>query len=184
MPKRVLFLTGSPGVGKTTVLLKIVEALKAQGYVVGGMISREFRTCGARVGFEVLNLKSGKRGWLAHVSQGNGPQVGRYRVNLDDLDSVGASAINDAVANAEVVVIDEVGPMELFSNRFISAVEKTIQSNKLVVGIIHWKARHKIADEIRRREDAKLFILTLENRESLADIVAQDAVKFLQGNKT
>ena len=53
MKKRVLLLTGSPGVGKTTMLLRVVESLKAKGYGVGGMISREVRSDGARVGFEV-----------------------------------------------------------------------------------------------------------------------------------
>ncbi|MGB9756561.1 MAG: nucleoside-triphosphatase, partial [Candidatus Bathyarchaeales archaeon] len=77
--KRVLLLTGSPGIGKTTVLLKASTALKAKGYSVGGMISREVRLCGTRVGFEILDLKSGTRGWLAHVNQPTGPQVGKYR---------------------------------------------------------------------------------------------------------
>ena len=62
---RVLLLTGAPGVGKTTVLTKTVDALKAKGINVGGMISREVREGGVRVGFEILDLSSGKRGWLA-----------------------------------------------------------------------------------------------------------------------
>jgi nucleoside-triphosphatase THEP1 len=45
MKKRLLFITGSPGTGKTTVLLKTIEALKARGYGVGGMVSSEVRTC-------------------------------------------------------------------------------------------------------------------------------------------
>jgi len=70
LPKRVLLITGSPGVGKTTLLLRIVEALKAKGYSVGGMVSREVRSCGARVGFEIIDLADNtKRGWLAHVNQ-------------------------------------------------------------------------------------------------------------------
>lgn len=80
MAKRILLLTGSPGVGKTSVLLRIVESLKAKGYGVGGMISREVRVGGGRVGFEILDLNTGRTGWLAHVTQKHGPQVGRYRV--------------------------------------------------------------------------------------------------------
>ncbi|RJS68314.1 hypothetical protein CW693_04680 [Candidatus Bathyarchaeota archaeon] len=51
LKKRLLLLTGNPGVGKTTVLLRVIKALKAEGYTVGGMISREVRTHGTRVGF-------------------------------------------------------------------------------------------------------------------------------------
>ncbi|NWF97298.1 MAG: DUF2478 domain-containing protein [Candidatus Thorarchaeota archaeon] len=111
MNKRILLLTGNPGVGKTTVLLRVVEALKAKGYSVGGMISREVRSGGTRVGFEILDLASGRRGWLAHVNQPSGPQVGKYRVNLEDLNSIGAEAIANAVASSDVVAIDEIGPM-------------------------------------------------------------------------
>jgi nucleoside-triphosphatase THEP1 len=78
--RRVLLLTGAPGVGKTTVLVKTVDVLKARGISVGGMISREARESNARVGFEIIDLIRGKRGWLAHVNQKIGPQVGRYRV--------------------------------------------------------------------------------------------------------
>jgi nucleoside-triphosphatase len=73
LAKRVLLLTGAPGVGKITVLIEIVDALKAKGVSVGGMISREVREGNVRVGFEILDLTSGKRGWLAHVNQKSGP---------------------------------------------------------------------------------------------------------------
>ena len=72
MQKRVLLLTGAPGVGKTTVLIKTVDALKAKGVSVGGMISREAREGNVRVGFEIIDLTNGKHGWLAHINQKNG----------------------------------------------------------------------------------------------------------------
>ena len=112
MWKRVLLLTGNPGVGKTAVLMKTVDALKAEGYTVGGMISREVRESGTRVGFESHDLNSGRRGWLAHVNQKSGPQVGKYHVNIQDLDNVGAEAILAAVENCNVIAIDEIGLME------------------------------------------------------------------------
>ena len=96
LQKRVLLLTGAPGVGKTTVLIKIVEALKAKGVSVGGMISREAREGNVRVGFEIIDLTNGKHGWLAHVNQKSGPQVGKYHVNIEDLENIGAKAIADA----------------------------------------------------------------------------------------
>ena len=93
MQKRVLLLTGAPGVGKTTVLIKTVDALKAKGVSVGGMISREAREGNVRVGFEIIDLTNGKHGWLAHINQKSGPQVGKYHVNLADLEKIGAAAI-------------------------------------------------------------------------------------------
>jgi len=178
--KRVLLLTGSPGVGKSTVLWRLVGALRAKGYQVGGMISREMRSNGTRVGFEVTDLSSGRRGVLADVSMLKGPHVGRYRVNLEDLDSVGAVSIANAVENSNVVVIDEIGPMELFSLAFQDAVRRAVESLKLVVGVAHWKARSKLIDEVRGRPDAMLYQVTFENRETLHRLVVEKAIEFLK----
>jgi nucleoside-triphosphatase len=180
LKKRVLLLTGSPGVGKTTVLLRVVEALKAKGYSVGGMMSREVRSCGARVGFEILDLGGGRRGWLAHVSQKSGPQVGKYRVNLEDLNGIGVEAILAAVERFDVVAIDEVGPMELHSEKFKDGVKRALESRKLVVGVVHWNARDRLVDEVKKREDAEIVTVTHENRDKVHQIITERAVEFLQ----
>jgi nucleoside-triphosphatase len=176
-------LTGSPGIGKTTVLTKTVEALKAQGYCVGGMLSREVRRNGVRVGFEILDLASGRRGWLAHVGQKSGPRVGRYRVNIRDLDGVGAAAVAQAVESYGVIAIDEIGPMELFSDRFKQAAKKALESNRLVIAVVHWKAHDALIAESQEREDAEKFVVTIENRGSLHQTVTERAAEFLADRK-
>jgi len=85
--KRLLLLIGKPGVGKTTVLMEAVSLLKENGCCVGGMISREVRKGGTRVGFQILDLTSDRHGWLARVNQEHGPKVGKYRVNMEDLNA-------------------------------------------------------------------------------------------------
>ena len=182
MTKRILLLTGTPGVGKTSVLLRVVESLKAKGYGVGGMISREVRVGGGRVGFEILDLNTGKRGWLAHVTQKQGPQVGRYRVNIADLDGIGVEAITSVVTSSDAIIIDEIGPMELHSQKFREAVRKVAESPKLVVGIVHWKATDSLVEEIRRRDDAEVHVVTLENRGNFHELVSGEALNFLSEN--
>jgi len=179
LKKRLLFLTGSPGVGKTTVLLRVVESLKAKGYGVGGMVSREVRSCGTRIGFEILDLGSNRRGWLAHVSQPTGPQVGKYRVNLKDLDAVGVEAILRAVEECHVVAIDEVGPMELFSEKFREAVRRAVDSGKFVVGVVHWKARDRLIEEVEKKEDTEIITVTHENRNKLHETIMRRVFEFL-----
>lgn len=178
--KRLLLLTGSPGAGKSTVLSHVVEALRARGYRVGGMISHEMRSNMMRVGFEILDLSTGQRGWLAHVSKTAGPQVGRYRVNLGDLDGIGVQAILRAVQDSDVVAIDEVGPMELFSEKFQDAVRKAVESKKPILGIVHWKAKNRLVDELRANVDAQVYVVTRENREKLQEIIIEKAVEFLE----
>ena len=178
MEKRVLLLTGSPGVGKTTVLLRVVESLKTKGYSVGGMVSREVRSAGVRVGFEVLDLSSNRRGWLAHVNQPSGPQVGKYRVNLEDLNSIGAEAILKAVEDCDVIAVDEVGPMELFSESFREAVRKAVECRKVVVGVVHWKARDRLIEEVKKREDTEIIEVTHENRNKLHENIVGKIIDF------
>ena len=180
MQKCVLLLTGIPGVGKTTVLMKTVNVLKQGGCKVGGMISREVRESGRRKGFEILDLNSSKRGWLAHVNQAIGPQVGKYRVNVTDLNNIGVEAIIYAVENCDVVAIDEVGPMELFSEKFRDAVRRALESPKLVMAVVHWKAQDRLINDAKNMEDTEIITVTSENRERLSEILARKAVEALK----
>jgi nucleoside-triphosphatase len=180
MKKRILLLTGSPGIGKTTVLTKVAEILREKGYVVGGMISREVRSCGTRVGFEILDVASSRRGWLAHINQPTGPRIGKYRVNLEDLNNVGADAIVKAVAEADVIAIDEIGPMELFSEKFKQAVKMAVDSKKPLVGVVHWKTKDKLIDEIKAREDAEVYVVSFENRDKIHMVIAEKITNLLK----
>jgi nucleoside-triphosphatase len=179
LQKRVLLLTGNSGVGKTTVLIKIVNSLKAEGISVGGMISREAREGNLRVGFEIINLTNNRRGWLAHVTQRTGPKIGKYHVNLEDLENIGAKAISEAVEKCGAVAIDEIGPMELFSQKFKQAVTKALESKKLVLAVVHAKARDQLINEVKRREDAEVFTVTLANRDILSEELRKQALEIL-----
>ncbi|RLF11765.1 MAG: hypothetical protein DRJ98_02640 [Thermoprotei archaeon] len=174
---KAFFLTGAPGVGKTTAVMKVVEELKRRGFKVGGMLSGEVRRSGVRWGFEVIDLATGARGVLASVEQRTGPSIGKYRVNLHDLEEVGVKAILRALEECDVVVVDEVGPMELYSEAFKEAVRKALDSGKLVLGTVHFKARGGLVDEVKRRADVKVLVLTTGNRDSLAKELAEELVE-------
>lgn len=178
--KRILLLTGAPGIGKTTVLMKAAEVLKAKGFRVGGMITQEVRKSDVRVGFEIVDLSSSKRGWLAQVGFKKGPRVGKYNVDLASLDDIGAESIDQALRNSDVVVIDEIGPMELFSDKFKSCVEKALKSQKLVLAVVHWKIAEEFVDNIRTQKNAELIVVTCENRDRIPEIlggIAQDCLR-------
>ncbi len=166
---RVLILTGASGVGKTTVLTKTVDALKAKGIRVGGMVTREVRENNVRVGFEILDLTNNKHGWLAHVNGQGGPLVGKYNVNLEDLDNIGTTAIMQALEKCNVIAIDEIGPMELFSQKFKQAVTQALESKKLMLTVVHGKAKDPLVTQIKRRIDAEIFNVTFSNRENLTE---------------
>jgi nucleoside-triphosphatase len=172
--KRLILVTGPPRTGKTTVLLKVASKLRIQGYRIGGMISEERREENSRVGFEIVDLASGRKGWLANIRQAAGPRLGKYRVNLEDLDSIGTAAILRALNDADVVLVDEIGPMELCSESFIEAVRRAAESTKPILATIHYRAQHQLIKHIKSRQDARVVEITLENRATLPDIVVND----------
>jgi nucleoside-triphosphatase len=167
-------------VGKTTVLAKTVSALRGRGVSVGSTFSREVREGAARVGFEIVDIAAAKVGCLASVKQKEGPQVGKYHVNLKDLETIGAQAINAAVEGSDIVAIDEIGPMELYSSKFKEAAQKALESKKLVIAVVHWKAQDKLVREAKSQADAEVFTVTLKNRETLHETLVEKAVVFLK----
>ena len=100
------------------------------------------------------------------VNQKGGPQLGKYHVNLDDLDSVGVQAINKAVETCNVVIIDEIGPMELFSERFKEATRKALASSKIVFAVVHWKTSDKQLLKLKVEKIAKSLQLQLKTGKS------------------
>jgi nucleoside-triphosphatase len=174
----LLIITGAPGAGKTTLLSRVIERLRARGVRVGGILSYEKRHSGRRVGFEILDLSSGERGMLAAESHGLGPRVGRYVVNLDTLARVAAPSILEALRSADVTVIDEVGPMELFSPDFRRAVEASLTSDKTILMVVHEKSRDPLVRRIREAA-GDVVVVDPASRDRLVDLLEQKVMERL-----
>ncbi len=159
-------ITGSPGVGKSTVLRNVLKQLTC---TYGGMVSADIRIKGERMGFEIRDIATGKHGILAH-KQGAGPRVGSYHVNLEDLNNIGVATIRNAM-NSELVVIDEIAPMEFKSPEFVRVVEDALNSGKNMLVVLHQKSDHPLAERMRR--EFQVYTITMENRESLVSEIAE-----------
>jgi len=176
---RILYaLTGRPGCGKTTAILKIVDILRKKGIKVEGVYTQEIRERGRRIGFSIIRISGGK-GTLAHVGLSQGPRHGKYVVNLADLESIGVSAILDGLRGAEVVVVDEVGPMELYSKRFREAVEALLASNKHAILTVHYRSRDPLVIKVKKVAGKNLITLTPDNRNSIPSRVAEGILEAL-----
>ena len=124
-----LILTGRPGIGKTTIIKAVIAHL---GDRAGGFYTEELLGPGGRKGFRLITL-DGQAAVMAHVDFRSRSQVGRYGVKVDVIDHVGASAIRSAVDHHPIVIVDEIGKMELFSSQFQSAVLKAVSGSKIVL---------------------------------------------------
>ena len=146
---------------------KTAELLEARGFKVGGMVSKEIRKGGSRVGFGIEDFTMHREGILAEVGPSDGPRVGKYTVNLRDLDEVGGEAILTAVRVADIILVDELGPMELHSRRFVESVQAAIGSGKDVLGTIHKRANHPLVKVVKSNPEFAILEVTLENRGEL-----------------
>ena len=157
-----ILLTGRPSVGKTTLIQKIVSEFKGKA---GGFYTQEIRKNQRRTGFEIVTF-SGIRGILSSVYLKSPFHVARYRVNLKDLEEIGVREIEKALEEDDLIVVDEIGKMELFSSKFQTAITCVLDSPKIFLGTI-MKGKNSFADKIKKRSDVFLVEVTEENRDSL-----------------
>ncbi len=174
-----LLITGRPGIGKTTAVLKAVEKLRRRGVHVGGFISREVREAGVRTGFVIVDLSTGEEAYLARVGGGL-PRVGKYTVLVSELERVGVRAVFKALESSDVVVIDEIGPMELYSQLFKEAVVKALNSFKPVIATIHFRAREDpFGRMVLSREDVAVISLLPHNRDTVPHLIVEHVLTKL-----
>ncbi len=171
-------ITGLPRSGKTAVLAKVLEMIKderrgeidARGgnsssiEIVGGMKTEPILDGSERVGFKVIDIKTGAEAVMAHKDIDSRLRVLGYGIDTDALESVAIPAIEFAKDYCEVIVIDEIGKFAVESEAFVNSVRAALEVDKPTVLALHKKSRHPLLQDIRRRDDARILEVTPVNR--------------------
>jgi nucleoside-triphosphatase len=170
---RNLLITGEPGIGKTTLAMKLAEELKSLNPV--GFYTGEVRTDGTRKGFQLISL-DGRRGTLAHVDCRSTLIVGKYRVNvwafekfLDEIDLTGS--------DGRIVIIDEIGKMECMSKYFRMVVEELLEQERIVIATVAQNGTGMI-ETVKQRDDVIMFEMMRRNREEMLGKVLRAVQKI------
>jgi len=161
-------LTGRPKVGKTTLLKKIIKNLDSSG----GFYTEEISEGNERIGFRIKTL-NGIEGILAMKGLRSKFRLGKYGINLKDLEEIAVKSIEEALEEKDIVIIDEIGKMELFSQAFKDMVLKALDSRKRVIAVIH-RQDLDFLKAIKSRKDVLLFEVNLDNHREL-----QEKIDFL-----
>ncbi len=172
MTKRNIFITGAPRSGKSTVIQKVVDRMQRPAT---GFFTLEIREKGQRVGFSISTL-DGREGVLAHKLIKSQWRVGKYGVNIKDIESIAVPSITPSKED-EMIVVDEIGKMECFSLLFRESLKRALDSPNRMIGSIALKGDAFI-EKIKRREDVQLIAITAQNRNFIVD----QLVKSLKAN--
>jgi nucleoside-triphosphatase len=171
--KRVYLLTGQPGTGKTSIIKQIIAGIKGKA---GGFYTEEIRSQGIRQGFRLVTL-DGRDAILAHIDIKSLYKVSKYGVDVKSFDRVGVAALRKAVQECDLVVIDEIGKMELFSENFRRTVLEVIEDGRKVLGTIMFSPNPR-ADAIKRRPEVNLITVTRNNHQQVLGEIS----RWLEGS--
>ncbi len=172
-----ILIQGLPGVGKTTLVRAIAERLS--GFRFGGFYTEEIRDRGRRVGFRIQTW-SGETGILSHKSFKKGPRVGTYRVDVSGFEALGVTALEKALRTSDIILIDEIGKMELFSRRFQEVVMRCLDSPKPVLATVMSRS-HPFVDRIKSRPDSHVVNVTVQNRDDLVVTLSRQIIEESNG---
>jgi len=174
---RWLLLTGRPGAGKTTV---IRETVKGLDFRIGGFYTEEIRRGASRTGFQIVTF-DGRAAVLAHVDFPGPSRVGRYGVDLEALRDVAVSSLCDAIESADLIVVDEIGKMELMCQEFVDALGLASQSTRPLLGTI-LSAPHPIADRLKASPFVRVRVVRPETRNVMSSQLRECLKATLQCN--
>jgi nucleoside-triphosphatase THEP1 len=149
LPK-ITIVTGERGEGKTTWLRKHVDDLKASGTMVAGFIAEGIHTPeGERIGYRIVNIITGEQADFCMLEgSGEWERVGRFRINPDGLAAGYRWMDPGGISEADLLVIDEVGPLELAGKGWAPLIERILRDQpKPMI----WTARRQLAGKIGRK---------------------------------
>ncbi len=169
-------ITGLPRSGKSAVMEKVLSMLKEERErelsarnlsdteIIGGICTEPILENGERLGYKVRDLVTGDEGEIAHKSIDSRLRVLGYGLNTAELERVAIPAIQHAIDNCEVIVIDEIGKFAVESEAFVNAVRNALEIDKPTLLTLHKKSRHPLLQDIRRRDDGRILEVTPVNR--------------------
>ena len=168
----MILLTGLPNTGKSTVIKAVITMLgqrRCGGFFTSEVLNGEME----RIGFETHTL-SHKRFILAHVDFDSPYQVEQFKVNVKDVEEIAVQEmLND---DHEFLIIDEIGKMQLFSDKFKDAILQLSKSGKKILATISLDDTD-FTKMLKADPDNTLYHLTIENRNEMPMTIVKDIMK-------
>lgn len=176
-------MTGLPGIGKTTMLERVASHFSSRGVRIGGFTTSEVREQSQRIGFRITDVSTGNSGWLSRKDSETGPRVGSYRVISENLEKIGVESIEKAVSDPiDLILIDEIGPMEMTSASFRRTISQVFSTDKPTVVSVRLGSHYPEIEKVRR--DCLQFMLTLATREQVYQRLIEQVENWINGSES
>jgi nucleoside-triphosphatase THEP1 len=162
--KKQILITGPPKCGKSTLISKLINYYSEYNYIIYGFLTPEFKENGKRLGFDVVDIYSGSISKLARIGDfGTGYKVGKYNVFVEKFDSYLENSLNLEGKNVDLIIIDEIGKMELYSKKFQNFINKVFFSNIPILATIGSKLNHPLKNYLLNLPSILLLNLNRQN---------------------
>lgn len=179
--KPIILLTGQPGVGKSTAIKQIVSLL---GDRAGGFYTQEVRAGGRRTGFKIVTV-DGQMDYLATkdpaITFSRDVPFRGYKINLEAIETIAVPSLYRALEQDQVIIIDEIGPMEFISERFRQAVLEILDSEAVGVGTIVQRP-NAFADQVKAHHRVEVRPVSIGNRDQMARQIYTELVRYLSND--
>jgi nucleoside-triphosphatase THEP1 len=143
---RLILWTGPKHCGKTTSASNLIQKARAEGFTVAGILEPSLYNNGELIGFDVLDLHSQKRTPLARRNKDKST-TGSFNFITDGLKFGNAVLTSEAIKSAELVIIDEFGPLEVNGQGWRRNIDSLLSSSNAIMLII---IRQELKDTFRR----------------------------------
>ncbi len=171
-------ITGLPRSGKSAVMNKVAamlenergQELRGRGEdpssfeIIGGVKTIPILEGTTRVGYSCLNIQTGETGTIAHKDIESRNRILGLGLDPEVIAKIAVPAIQEAIDNYEVIVIDEIGKFTVESEEFVAIVREVVDIDKPTIMTLHKKSRHPLLQDIRRRDDSRILEVTPVNR--------------------
>lgn len=164
--KSTYLIMGEPGIGKTTLIRQVVSTMRLKA---SGFYTEDLRTRGVREGFRLVTL-DGETALLAAAGLSGSLQVSKYGVDLQELERVGVGALQRGLQRGQVLVVDEIGKMQLTDRAFRQTIFAAVRDGHPLLGTI-MSGRNPYAEKIKAHRNVELLTLTEWNRAEILAIL-------------
>lgn len=178
--KNVFLLTGNPRMGKTTMIKKLINEIGAD--ICGGFYTEEITSSNDRIGFRCVSI-NGESVEIANVESPSKTRIGRYGIDIEKFEDFAIKVLQDSLSSKKIIVIDEIGFMQMQSTTFQKIVQDIVSDDHIVLGTIPLDSHSEI-DKIKFLKKVKIINVNEFNRDGISEFLVKDILKALDSSTT